>query len=114
MATGSEVQYAVKAAKELALDGVKTRVVSLPCLEWFEAQPPAYKDQVLPPDVKARVSVEAGIAMPWYKYLGDAGIAISVETYGASASQSELYQKFAINADSVRMTLLNSIENAKI
>ena len=69
MATGSEVQWAVSAAKTLAGEGIKARVVSVPCVEWFEEQDAEYKEAVLPAAVKARVSVEAGVAMPWYKYL---------------------------------------------
>ena len=82
MATGSEVQWAVSAAKTLAGEGIKARVVSVPCVEWFEEQDAEYKEAVLPAAVKARVSVEAGVAMPWYKYLGSYGKPVSIEQFG--------------------------------
>ena len=82
MATGSEVQWAVSAAKTLAGEGIKARVVSAPSLEWFEEQDAEYKEAVLPASVKARVSVEAGVAMPWYKYLGSYGKPVSIEQFG--------------------------------
>ena len=101
LATGSEVQLAVEARKTLEAEGVPTRVVSLPCVEWFEAQDAAYRDSVLPPSVKARVSVEAGIAMPWYRYIGDAGRAISIEHYGASADAATLFREFGFTPEAV-------------
>jgi transketolase len=82
MASGSEVQLAVKAAKDLAKKGIEARVVSVPCMEWFEEQDPEYREAVLPAGVKARVSVEAGLAMPWYKYLGEYGKPVSIERFG--------------------------------
>ena len=82
MASGSEVQWAVAAAKTLAGEGVKARVVSVPSMEWFEEQDAEYKEAVLPAAVKARVSVEAGVAMPWYKYLGSYGKPVSIEQFG--------------------------------
>ena len=78
-----------------------TRVVSAPCLEWFDRQERAYRDQVLPPSVRARVSVEAGIAMPWARLVGDAGRSISLEHYGASADYGTLYREFGITAEAV-------------
>ena len=69
-------------------------VVSMPCLEWFEAQPKEYRDAVLPPDVSARVAVEAGIAQPWHKLVGDTGEIISIEHYGASADDKTLFREF--------------------
>jgi transketolase len=101
IATGSEVQLAVAARETLEADGVPTRVVSMPCVEWFDAQPPAYKDEVLPPSVKARVSVEAGIAMPWYRFIGDAGKAVSIEHYGASADAATLFREFGFTPEAV-------------
>ncbi|WP_073371148.1 transketolase, partial [Rhodococcus jostii] len=80
--TGSELQLAVAAREALEADGIPTRVVSMPCIEWFDAQDQAYRDGVLPPTVKARVSVEAGISMPWYRFVGDAGEIISIEHFG--------------------------------
>ncbi|MCV0021825.1 transketolase, partial [Mobiluncus curtisii] len=82
LATGSEVALALQAGEKLAEEGVVARVVSLPCLEWFEEQDAAYRESVLPASIRARVSIEAGLAMPWYRYLGDAGTAVSVETFG--------------------------------
>jgi transketolase len=99
--TGSEVQLAVEARKTLEADGVPTRVVSMPCVEWFDRQAPAYKDSVLPPSVKARVSVEAGIAMPWWRFLGDAGRAVSIEHYGASADAATLFREFGFTPEAV-------------
>lgn len=101
LATGSEVALAVAARERLAADGVAARVVSVPCLEWFDEQPQAYRDQVVPPQVRARVSVEAGIAMPWYRLLGDHGRAVSLERFGASASAQRLFTELGITADAV-------------
>ena len=83
--TGSEVQLALAASKLLAADGIKARVVSMPCVEWFSEQDAAYRDQVLPPHIQARVSVEAGIALGWRQFVGDAGRSVSLEHFGASA-----------------------------
>jgi transketolase len=101
MASGSEVTIAVEAAKRLEAEGVGTRVVSMPCREWFDEQDDAYKQTVLPPNVKARVSVEAGIAMSWRDLVGDAGESVSIEHYGASAAASVLYEKFGFTPDNV-------------
>lgn len=113
MATGSEVHLAVEAADKLAEEGVSARVVSVPCLDWFEQQDEAYREQVLPKSVRARVSVEAGIAMPWYRHLGDAGRAVSLEHFGASAPYKELFEKFGITAEAVVDAAKESIEAAK-
>jgi len=101
IATGSEVALAVEAREVLEDDGTPTRVVSMPSVEWFEAQDEAYKQQVLPPSVRARVSVEAGIALGWRAYVGDAGESVSLEHFGASADYETLYQRFGITADRV-------------
>ncbi|MDK8670440.1 transketolase [Corynebacterium sp. MSK195] len=101
LATGSEVQLAVAAAKELEAAGTATRVVSAPCLEWFDEQDDAYRESVLPSEVQARVSIEAGIAMPWHKYTGSFGRTISIEHYGASAPASELFEKFGFTTAAV-------------
>ena len=101
MGTGSEVQLAVEAAKVLEQEGIGTRVVSVPCLDWFEEQDSAYIDSVLPPEVTARVSVEAGIAQPWYRWLGAHGRPVSLEHFGASADYQTLYEKFGITAQAV-------------
>ena len=101
MASGSEVQFAVEAAVELESSGVAARVVSFPCQEWFEEQDAAYRESVLPSAVKARVSVEAGLALTWAPYLGDAGRAVSIEHFGASADYKTLYREFGITTDAV-------------
>jgi transketolase len=101
VATGSEVQLAVEARTALEADGVPTRVVSAPCLEWFDEQDEAYRESVLPSSVRARVSVEAGIALPWYRLLGDHGRAVSLEHFGASADYQTLYREYGITADAV-------------
>lgn len=101
MATGSEVQLAVNAAERLESEGTAARVVSVPCMDWFAEQDQAYIDEVLPPEVTARVSVEAGIAMPWYRWLGQRGRAVSLEHYGASAPAAELFERFGFTVDAV-------------
>jgi transketolase len=99
MATGSEVQIALAARDSLEADGTPTRVVSVPCLEWFLEQDTAYRNTVLPPDVKARVSIEAGIAQSWWQLLGDAGVPLSLEHFGASAPYAVLYEQFGLTAE---------------
>jgi len=101
IATGSEVQLAVEARTRLAAEGVQARVVSAPCLEWFDEQDAAYREHVLPAAVTARVSVEAGISMPWRGIVGDRGRSISIEHFGASASFETLFEKFGITTDAV-------------
>ncbi|HEX8509737.1 MAG TPA: transketolase C-terminal domain-containing protein, partial [Propionibacteriaceae bacterium] len=109
MGTGSEVQYAVAAQEQLAAEGVAARVVSIPCREWFDEQGQEYKNSVIPPEVKARVSVEAGISMGWRDLVGDAGRIISIEHYGASASGAKLFEEFGFSADTVKAAALESI-----
>ncbi|MEV0901931.1 transketolase [Actinoplanes sp. NPDC049802] len=101
IASGSEVQYALTAQERLEAEGTPTRVVSMPCQEWFFQQDTAYQQQVLPNGVKARVTVEAGIRMSWDRILGDAGEAVSIEHYGASAPASVLFEQFGFTADNV-------------
>jgi transketolase len=101
IATGSEVHLALSARENLAQAGIKARVVSAPCLEWFKEQPDAYQNQVLPKYIKARVSIEAGIAQPWYEFIGNAGVAVSLEHFGASASASVLFKEFGITVDNI-------------
>ncbi len=113
MGTGSEVYLAVEAAEKLAEDGIKARVVSMPCLDWFEQQDAEYQNEVLPPDVKARVSVEAGLALSWWKHLGDAGKAVSLEHFGASAPAEELFERFGITSEAVVNAAKDSIAAAK-
>ena len=104
MATGSEVALAMQSAQVLEESGIPTRVVSMPCFEWFNEQTQSYKDEVLPPSVKARVSIEAGIAQGWRDFVGDNGISISLEHYGASASANKLFEEFGFNVDNVVTT----------
>ncbi|WP_045822699.1 transketolase [Williamsia herbipolensis] len=113
IATGSEVQYAVEGRKKLEEQGIAARVVSMPCVEWFEDQDQNYKDQVIPPTVKARVSIEAGIAMTWHKLVGDAGEIISLEHYGESADAETLFREYGFTADAVVAAAQRSITNAK-
>ncbi|AWB81860.1 transketolase [Corynebacterium yudongzhengii] len=101
MATGSEVQLAAAAAQTLEAEGTAARVVSMPCFEWFEAQDENYRESVLPSEVTARVSVEAGIAQPWHRYTGDRGENVALETYGESAPFATLFEEFGITADAV-------------
>jgi len=101
IATGSEVQLAVAARAQLANEGVGARVVSAPCLEWFDEQSVEYRESVLPAEVTARVSVEAGIAQGWRDYVGDRGRIVSIEHFGASASAERLFQEFGITAEAV-------------
>jgi transketolase len=99
--TGSEVEIALAARDALWQDKIAARVVSMPCLEWFAEQDQAYRDEVLPPQVMARVSVEAGIALGWRAIVGDAGEMISLEHFGASAAYQTLYAEFGITAERV-------------
>ena len=110
--TGSEVQLAVQARALLAADGVRARVVSMPCREWFDAQETSYRETVIPPTVKARVSVEAGVAQGWREVVGDHGRIISLEHYGASADYARLYQEFGITAEAVAAAATDSIRSA--
>ncbi len=105
MATGSEVSLAVTSAQALEASGIPTRVVSVPCFEWFNEQTQAYKDEVLPPSIKARVSIEAGIAQGWRDYVGDNGASISLEHYGASASANVLFKEFGFTVENVIATV---------
>ena len=101
IATGSEVQLAVAAREQLEAAGVPTRVVSAPCLEWFDEQSAEYREEVLPSKVQARVSVEAGLALGWSKYVGPFGKSVSIEHYGASADYQTLFREFGITTDAV-------------
>ena len=112
IATGSEIHLAIAAREKLAEEGIKARVVSAPCLEWFMEQPESYRNQVLPKKIKARVSIEAGVAQPWYQYIGDSGVPISVESFGASASASVLFKEFGFTVDNVVSAAKESIRNA--
>ncbi len=110
--TGSEVQLAVQAREALQAEGVPTRVVSMPCREWFDAQDQAYRDEVLPPQVRARVSVEAGVAQGWRELVGDAGRMVSLEHFGASADYETLFREFGITAEAVAAAARESLSAA--
>jgi transketolase len=110
--TGSEVQLAVRARELLAADGVRARVVSMPCREWFAAQETSYQETVIPPTVRARVSVEAGVAQGWHEVVGDHGRCISLEHYGASADYARIYSEFGITAEAVAAAARDSIHSA--
>ena len=99
--TGSEVQVAVAARELLAAEGVRARVVSMPCREWFDEQEQSYRETVIPPTVKARVSVEAGVAQGWREIVGDHGRIVSIDTYGASADYARIFQEYGITAEAV-------------
>ena len=101
MATGSEVTLALQAQEALKKQGVAASVVSMPCVEIFREQPQAYRDEVLPPSVRARVSIEAGITPPWREFVGDGGRSIGIDHYGASANGSTLYREFGITVEAV-------------
>ncbi|MFD4292417.1 transketolase [Rhodococcus sp. NPDC058505] len=113
LATGSELHLAVAARAALEADGIGTRVVSVPCLDWFLQQDQAYRDEVLPPATRARVSVEAGIAMPWWRLLGDAGEAVSIEHFGASADHKTLFREFGFTAENVTAAARRAITAVK-
>lgn len=113
LATGSEVHLAVEARAELASQGISARVISLPCVEWFNEQPKDYRDSVILPGVKARVSVEAGLALGWREFVGDAGRSVSIEHYGASADAKTLFTKFGITTEAVVTAALESIAASK-
>ncbi|AXT84864.1 transketolase [Aeromicrobium sp. A1-2] len=112
VSTGSEVQLAVTAREQLAAEGISARVVSMPCREWFEQQDVAYRDSVIPPALRARVAVEAAIALGWRDVVGDAGRIVSLEHYGASADYMTLYDKFGITAEAVVAAAKDSIAAA--
>jgi len=101
IATGSEVAVAVDARALLQEKGIGARVVSAPCLEWFDAQPESYRESVLPPTVTARVSVEAGLALGWSRYIGANGRSVSIEHFGASADYQTLFREFGMTAAAV-------------
>ncbi|MGV9881964.1 transketolase [Streptomyces sp. NPDC003006] len=111
--TGSEVHLAVEAREQLQAAGVPTRVVSMPSVEWFDEQDQGYRDSVLPPSVKARVAVEAGIGLTWHRFVGDAGRIVSLEHFGASADGKVLFREFGFTADAVAQAARESISAAQ-
>ena len=110
IATGSELQLAVEARKLLADKDITAAVVSMPCVEWFEAQPQAYRDSILPPTVTARVAVEAGIAQSWYKFV-PGGEIVSLEHYGASADDKTLFREFGFTPEAVAAAAQRALDN---
>jgi len=113
IATGSEVQFAVEAKSQLESEGIATRVVSMPCVEWFQEQPKDYRDSVLPPSVKARVSIEAGLTSGWREIVGDSGVSIGINQYGASADYKTLFKEFGITTENLVSTAKQLIGAAK-
>ncbi|WP_435832305.1 transketolase [Nonomuraea rubra] len=101
IATGSEVEIALNGRELLESQGIPTRVVSMPCVEWFNGQDIAYKQTVLPSSIRARVAVEAGIALGWHEFVGECGEVVSLEHFGASAPYKTLYEQFGLTADRV-------------
>ena len=101
LATGSEVSLALDARSQLQEQGIGTRVVSMPCMEWFDDQDESYREEVLPSSVTARVSIEAGVSQSWHRFVGDAGRSVSLEHFGASADYQRLYQEFGLTAQAV-------------
>ena len=112
IATGSEVSLALAARDQLNNDGIKAQVVSAPSLEWFMEQPESYRNEVLPKGLKARVSIEAGVAQPWYQFIGDSGVAVSLEHFGASASASVLFKEFGFTVEKIVAAAKESIKKA--
>lgn len=111
IATGSEVQLAVEARTRLEAEGIKTRVVSAPCVEWFDEQSDEYKESVLPSNVAARVSVEAGLSLGWSKYVGRSGESVSIEHFGASADYKTLFREFGMTTEAVIAAAHKSLSN---
>ncbi|WP_210031870.1 transketolase [Pseudonocardia parietis] len=112
--TGSEVQLAVAAREVLEADGIATRVVSMPCVEWFDRQDRSYRDEVLPPAARARVVVEAGVAQPWHRFAGDAGEIVSLEHFGASADFTTLFREFGITTEAVVDAARRSVKSTQL
>ncbi|WP_289008306.1 transketolase-like TK C-terminal-containing protein, partial [uncultured Thermomonospora sp.] len=114
IATGSEVSIALEARRILEAEGTPTRVVSMPCVEWFLEQDEAYREQVLPHSVRARVSVEAGVGLGWRQFVGDAGEMVSLEHFGASADYKTLFQQFGFTPDRVVAAARSSLIKAGV
>jgi transketolase len=112
VATGSEVSLAVKARQQLEAEGTATRVVSMPCVEWFFAQPEAYQQEVLPPEILARVSIEAGVKQGWREIVGEAGEIISIDHFGASADGAVVFEQFGFTPDRVVAAAHSALERA--
>ena len=113
IATGSELSLAIEAATILNEKSIKTRVVSAPCLEWLNEQPQSYREEILPPSVRARVSIEAGISQGWREIVGDLGESISLEHFGASASHTTLFKEFGFTVENVLAAATRTLERVK-
>ena len=113
VATGSEVSLALAARLQLEKAGVAARVVSMPCREWFEEQGAAYRNKVLPPSVRARVSIEAGVAQGWRDVVGDSGRSVSIEHFGASADAATLFREFGFTPEAVVKAAKDSLAAAR-
>jgi transketolase len=113
MASGSELQIAVAAREALQAKGIGARVVSVPCLDWFERQDGDYIESVLPSGVPARVSIEAGVAQPWWRWLGTHGRPVSLEHYGASADFKTLYREYGITSEAAVAAAAASLAAAR-
>jgi transketolase len=101
MGTGSEVELVLKAYEELVAAGVAARAVSMPSMELFARQPQEYRDAVIPPGVGARLAVEAASPQPWYRWVGDRGVVLGIERFGASAPYQRIYQEFGLTVEHV-------------
>jgi transketolase len=112
IATGSEVELALAAQQKLLQEGVRTRVVSMPCWETFAAQPADYREQVLPAAVRARVSVEAGVTLGWERWIGDAGVAVGIDRYGSSAPGEINMEKLGFSVGSVIQAVRTALARA--
>lgn len=112
IATGAEVEICVGAQALLAQDGIKARIVSMPCLEEFESQTEQYRNHVLPPEVKARVCIEAGSAMPWYKYAGDCGEIVAMTGFGVCGKAATLFEHFGFTKENIAAKAKLSLEKA--
>jgi len=112
IATGSEVQIALAARDELQAAGTPARVVSMPCVEWFAEQESAYREEVLPSRIRARVSVEAGITLGWREYVGELGESVGVDHFGASAAYQRLYAEFGLTSERVAAVARTALDRA--
>jgi len=114
IATGSEVSLALAAHEELSADGIRSRVVSMPCCELFDRQDEAYRDEVLPPSVRARVSVEEASTLGWDRYVGPEGAKVGMHTFGSSAPLKDLQTKFGFTPDKVAEAARRVLDSAKV
>jgi transketolase len=112
LASGSEVSVALDSAEKLAAENITARVISMPCWELFEKQSQEYKDSVIPPQVKARVGIEAGVEQGWSKWLGEKGIFIGISTFGSSAPAKVCFEKYGITAENIAKAAKKSITNS--